>query len=348
MTNKRVKYIDALRGFTMFLVVLGHVLLTSLNIGGYDSVLSGIILTFRMPMFFFISGFIGYKALYRWTTSFYLFSLKKKLRVQIIPAAFFFSLYTICQGVNPIICFSHGFGGYWFTFVLLEMFICYFTLSYIANKLHHHLIMDFGMIVLSLLGVMVLLFLRNESNLWNFLCLENLTKYFQFFTFGILCRKYENQLFKILRNDIFKAIIIMAFIVGLLLYFDIIPNNIYLYKFNHDIIIRYVGLLLVFIFFYQKKGFWEKNKKISSVFLFIGRRTLDIYLIHFFLLPNLKFMTYWISKEGMFVIQLTVSVLVTIIIIALCLLISELIRTSDTLSYYLLGVNKNKQKSESI
>lgn len=56
MIKLRINYIDALRGFTMILVVVGHVIGRSLGLGGYDSVISSIILTFRMPMFFFISG----------------------------------------------------------------------------------------------------------------------------------------------------------------------------------------------------------------------------------------------------------------------------------------------------
>lgn len=52
---------DALRGFSMVLVVMGHVLL-SMNLGGYDTLLSSALLTFRMPLFFFVSGFFAYRS----------------------------------------------------------------------------------------------------------------------------------------------------------------------------------------------------------------------------------------------------------------------------------------------
>ena len=68
MAKVRIHYIDALRGFTMLLVVFAHVL--TFGFGMQKSFLSELFITFRMPMFFFISGFIGYKAIDRWMLGF--------------------------------------------------------------------------------------------------------------------------------------------------------------------------------------------------------------------------------------------------------------------------------------
>ena len=92
--QKRIRYIDALRGFTMFLVVLGHVMITSLNISR-DSIVCTFFLSFRMPIFFFISGYIAYNATNLWTPSFFIQKIKKKAFVQIIPACLIFTLYFI-------------------------------------------------------------------------------------------------------------------------------------------------------------------------------------------------------------------------------------------------------------
>ena len=77
MNNKRIGYIDALRGFTMLLVVFAHVELFCLDIHMEESLIGSIFITFRMPMFFFISGFIAYKAI-NWDVAYYLKMLKKK------------------------------------------------------------------------------------------------------------------------------------------------------------------------------------------------------------------------------------------------------------------------------
>lgn len=344
--SQRIGYIDALRGFTMFLVVFGHVLLGSFDIGGYNSVLSSILLTFRMPMFFFISGYIGYKAIDRWTWGFYKLSMKKKLIVQIIPAAFFFVVYSLCHNTNPLLFYKTGFGGYWFTFVLLEMFIVYFLTSLIACKLKMSWLVDAVLISCSILGILILTYHRNhsqvDSSLWNVFCLENLTKYMQFFTLGVLCRKYNQWFIRIISNDKNKGLVILLFIVTLFLYFSstLQLKSPILFQLNHDILVRYLGVFMVFSFFHSTRTFWDKDNKMARTFLFVGRRTLDIYLIHFFFLPDLRFMHDWISKSDIILIQLIFGICLTICIIAFSLLISRLIRSSNLLAYYILGAKR--------
>lgn len=336
----RIRFIDALRGFTMTIVVFGHVM-SSMGIGGYSSVLSSFFLTFRMPMFFFISGFIAFKPVEKWTSDFYLYSLKKKVKVQIIPALFFFTLFCLCHCKDPFNALSNGWGGYWFTFVLLEMFICYFTLSLIGHILNDKIV-DIGMIIISFLGVAGIMFLRNhlmDTAFWNLLCLENTCKYFQFFTFGLLCRKYLNKFLVLINNDIFRASCILIFVCSFLLFFSarLQAFSSIIFSINHDILVRYSGLVVVFFFFYSKKYYWDSKNKVTTSFLFIGRRTLDIYLLHYFLLPDLSFLKNYIQSDSLMVIQFIASAAITLLIVGICLILSEVIRSSRLLGHYLLG-----------
>ena len=97
LSKQRIKYIDALRGFTMFLVVLQHIESIGFGIHPYESVLGNILVSFRMPMFFFISGYIAYKVSFDWNMDAYCSNLRKKAIVQLIPTVFFFSLFFICS-----------------------------------------------------------------------------------------------------------------------------------------------------------------------------------------------------------------------------------------------------------
>ena len=210
--KQRVKYIDALRGFTMLLVVLQHVLTFSFGIQAYDTALTNIFVSFRMPMFFFISGYIAYKASVIWDKHLYKYNLKKKAIIQLVPTVFFFSLYCFSNYINPLNSFmSTGLGGYWFTFVLFEMFFVFYTISLFSKKYF-----DFMLIFLSFIGIVSLVMLRTDSQLWTMLCLENLCKYFQFFTLGLLCRKYNNHFLTLMKNDLFKTIVLIIFIVSVL------------------------------------------------------------------------------------------------------------------------------------
>lgn len=95
--RERMLWVDSMRGFSMLIVVLGHVLL-SMGLGGYDSVLSSLLLTFRMPLFFFVSGFFSYRAFFWWNKSRLSDILKRKIQAQIISTIAFLSVFQIVIG----------------------------------------------------------------------------------------------------------------------------------------------------------------------------------------------------------------------------------------------------------
>ena len=337
--KERINYLDALRGFTMFLVVFGHVMHFSLDLGGYRSVIGSIFLTFRMPMFFFISGYIAYKSIDFWTLDFFKKRFAKKAQIQIIPAVLFFSLFCYLHGGNPLNVFKHGWQGYWFTFVLFEMFVFYYTLSLIGRNTSDKVV-DVGLFVLSCLGILWLALADRSPQIYQITCMENLTKYFQFFTFGVLSRKYIGSFEKLISNDYFKAIVIVLFLVCIILYFEdsVMPSV--FFSFNHDILVRYLGVLLVFIFFYAKRSYFDQNNRIVSISLFVGRRTLDIYLLHYFFLPDLMCFREWLIPDERMLMQLVAAGFLSCLVISLCLLVSEIIRTSNFLGHYLFGAKR--------
>ena len=344
--QKRIRYIDALRGFTMFLVVLGHVMITSLNISR-DSIVCTFFLSFRMPIFFFISGYIAYNATNLWTPSFFIQKIKKKAFVQIIPACLFFTLYFLSRHRNfGELCqyvINTGFGGYWFTFVLFEMFVIYYISSFIGKYIHNK-ITD---ILLILVCFFLLWFVHSEYNPQiGFLNLDNLFNYLKFFTFGILCKKYHIVFLQLINNDYFRTVVIMSFILSfyLILDKDILNSHFNYYMLLKNYTIRFTGLLTIFIFFHNKKSFFEKEKFFSRLLQYIGKRTLDIYLLHYFFIPYIPVcITSYITQTNMSIIQITLSSILSIIIIFICLLLSEIIRSSNILSHYCFGVDsKNK------
>ena len=80
--TKRIEYIDALRGMTMILVVFSHVEMTTFGITA-PTFINNLFMSFRMPLFFFISGFIGYKASIEWNLRTWWTMSKKKLLIQL-------------------------------------------------------------------------------------------------------------------------------------------------------------------------------------------------------------------------------------------------------------------------
>ena len=178
------------------------------------------------------------------------------------------------------------------------------------------------------------------------LCTENLAKYLQFFTFGILTKKYNKSFLKIISSDYVRAGIIAAFIIFLVISIDKVYtfNNSLLYQLVHDELVRYTGLLTIFVFFYVKKEFFDTSNYITNSLLFIGRRTLDIYLIHFLLIPKMPWLTKYLESSNVILLQFVITAFISLLVIGVCLLISEIIRSSNILAYICFGAKKKENK----
>ena len=348
-TTKRINYIDAMRGFTMTLVVFAHVLSSTFDIR--ETFLSELFITFRMPMFFFISGFIAYKAVELWTGKLYYSMLLKKLKVQIIPATVFYCLYCFYLGHNPIWHFlSNGFLGYWFTFTLLGMFLIYFTASWLAHIAKCNWLQDTILIIASLLGLLIVVYIKKYHPdldiLLKHYCIKYLCVYMQFFTLGVLVRKYFDTVQRWLRGNILITLSLIVFVACLYLTFHpkcvaVVPYVIH--EINLTLLVRYSSLIIVFAFFFKNSSFFDReDNKLVKIMLYIGKRTLDIYLIHFFFIPDLTFLRDFYIKNDIFTIWLFVAIAVTVLVMALTLAVSNIIRLSDFLGHHLLGVKKKK------
>lgn len=342
-TNRsgRLEWVDAMRGFSMLIVVLGHVLI-QMGVGGYSSFLSSVLLTFRMPLFFFVSGFFSYRAITWWNGSRVYDIIKRKFQAQILCTIIFYSVFQYDMGGN--INFSHGFGGYWFTIVLFQMYLIYLSLSLFSRCISKNIVIK-SLILISVIFIGILLVYDRSAHIWEILCWENLTKYTQFFTVGIICSKYRNRFFELIDKNYFRTIMICGWIISMLIWYnsDIKDNWPYFYSIVHDILVRYFALLTVIICFFSKREGLSSETKISRCLKYIGRRTLDIYMIHYFFLPNMTFFEEYLQGGNTLVIQLMISGLMTAIIVALCLLISGILRKSPTLETWLFGVKRRRE-----
>ena len=323
----------------MMLVVFGHVISFGMGLNHYTSILNSFFITFRIPLFFFISGFIGYKAVERWNGGFYWQNLKKKAFVQIVPATLFYIIYCCWFSTDLTALFRKGYELYWFTIVLFEMFLVYYTSSLIAKHTNKYVV-DVLMIVLSVLGVMWVAFVNNTSTFFKVINFVDFAKYLQFFTLGLLCRKYSDTFFKVIDRDLIRVCAIIAFVACFIVCYRetwLKVSSPLIYGFLHDVVIRYSGLLVIFTFFYHKRDFFERDNKLTRTMLFVGRRTLDIYMLHYFFIPNITEIASYLGGDGHMLIMLLVTLLLTLAIVGLCLLFSEIIRTSKTLGHFLLG-----------
>lgn len=343
--KKRMLWIDAMRGFSMLLVVFGHVLIP-MNLSGYNSFLGSVLLTFRLPLFFFVSGFFAYRALNWWTYEKIGDILKRKIQAQIIGTITFLSVFQYYSSNGTVFCnLSHGFSEYWFTIVLLQMFVVYLMVSLTCRiiKVDIRIIL---LIIISIAGIIIIAFNKSETWIWNFLCWENFNKYFQFFALGIVVSRFRTTFFRILTQNWFKTFVIIGWIVCEMLWYNSgfeqkLP---FLYRIVHDIFIRYFALFTILSLFYSIAGKIE-HSKVGKQLQFIGKRTLDIYFIHYFFIPNISFLTNYVDDRTMLVVQILIAGIITALISIMCLLISKIIRLSPFLTQWLFGVKRFPKSS---
>ena len=79
--KERMEWLDAMRGFTMILVVAYHVAQMGFMQPVKQSSSMSFLMLFRMPLFFFVSGFLAYKASLKWDFNTFISLLGKKIQI---------------------------------------------------------------------------------------------------------------------------------------------------------------------------------------------------------------------------------------------------------------------------
>ena len=271
METKRIEYIDAMRGFTMLLVVYAHIQIFSLNIATNVFTFNKILYLFRMPLFFFISGFILYKSTTKWDKITTIKFLKKKFLVQIVPTTFFIFVFAFCFNYNLSNIFvSEMKYGYWFTYTLLEFFIFYVFLQNILCVFKLKKYENYFLIITALF----LFIIRSDKFITIFnhdiaqvIGIKHWV-YFLYFITGCLIKKYFESFQKLIDSKYFIPFIQILFLMS-----SIYFVNYQGYEKILKIIIAFSGIIIVFSFFRKYESNFTHNTWIGRIFQYIGRRT---------------------------------------------------------------------------
>lgn len=345
-TTQRIEYIDAMRGFTMILVVLHHV---SLMAFGRNSVTDEWLVEFRMPLFFFVSGFVLYKSARQWNMKEYFTFLRRKLDVQILSPIIFFCIYVYIYNRGLLgSLIDPNKSGYWFTFMLFAYYVMYIAIQMLLDKLLQNEAKKDGLLILTGCSVFIgayglqYLYLEKDMVIMGFIGGAHY-KYFLFFIGGVLVRKYFCSFEKVLDSSYF-----LPFCISLYFLLNIfsVPINIGggFYRIFFILSTAITGIVVVFSFFRRYQGQFSKDKLLGKTLQKIGRRTLDIYLLHYFFIPyQLSDVFPLYLKYNLPVVELACSLVVTSLVIACCLLISATLRISPELASFLFGAKKDKR-----
>ena len=350
----RLGWLDALRGFTMLLVVTNHVALKSFGMQIRWSAALQFFLLFRMPLFFFISGFLAYKASRVWNAHTLGELTLKKLRVQIIPTAVFFLLFLAMIPTTPFIdslneaLASSMKAGYWFTLVLLYMLLTFYVFSYIEQKLSIiHFPLSIFLFIVSLCLFETCYLPRQFS--WamghkgppnafmNYSSLVEMIRYFPFFLYGTLVHRYWDRAQRLMDSRwCFPVVVVLALVTTL----EVIKWHYLRLEWASlpHTLAMFLLLTIVFMFFRHYSDFFSDKTALGRGLQFIGRRTLDIYLLHYFFLPKLPMVgEFFRTARPNFILDTTAALAVALIVVAFCVVTSQFLRVSPFLKKYLFG-----------
>lgn len=348
--RQRMEWLDAMRGFTMLLVVAYHVAQFGFVESEKLSPSLSLQVLFRMPLFFFVSGFLAYKSTWHWTPQSFATLTWQKLKVQVLPALVFLCVFLVLRGKLP---FAEGFmkcmhsptkGGYWFTWVLLQMFLIYYLTAAFSQpfgkKIEHGAV---TLLWVASVFASLSLFLPQTFGKWyktDFMMYSSMCqtfKFMHFFLMGNLVHRFWPQVQRIFRSPwFFPLLAILAFVCSA----DYLKWHTFRQEWANlpHLLAMYAFLFVVVMFFYHHQAHFTRQTRLGRGLQYIGTRTLDIYLLHFIFLPRWPEVGQWFdAHQPNFVLDAAATTMVALLVIAFCLVTSHALRVSPLLKKYLFG-----------
>ena len=332
MAKQRIEYIDAMRGFTMILVVYSHI--CSLCLGDMWMGWNDVFFLFRLPCFFFISGWLFENTDRQWNSVSIKAIVHHKFMVQIVPTFIFLLLLA-----PPPVFFSRlgaTKGGYWFTFALFEFFL----LTIFSEKFLKKWGGVFALFISAGAFCYDIYYNRYFKN-WGLLTdilgfLSFMTwRYFLFFYVGTWVKRHFDVFVHWTSKLWVVVVTIIVFsVIAILPHSDNAMSEYLIFAVG-----GILGLTIVFNFFRSFSSFFTKDRWLGRSLQYIGTRTLDIYLLHYFFLP--RFLMSYANQLHAFdshVIELVIILFISLLVLAVTLLASYVIRLNHFLGHYLFGV----------
>lgn len=335
MAKQRIAYIDAMRGFTMVLVIFAHVCHFCLGDSrlGYNAVF----ILFRLPCFFMLSGWLFEPiALNPFKTV-----ARHKAMVQLLPTFIFLLI------LAPPPEFFHQLGalkgGYWFTFVLFEYFMLYMLIERTGRIWSP--ILAFSITFVSFLYARYYDSIRSSAEGYQLVIIDVLGflsvtcwRLFIFFYLGAWMRRYFDAFIRWTNKPVIILLVTAAFF---LIASTSHKDNLWFEMFRYYVG-GITGMWMVFTLFRLSASLLQKLH-IEKPMQYVGMRTLDIYLLHYFFLPRFL-MEYspQLQAYGSRLIEFVIIMAISLIILLLCLICSYIIRLSPFLAKYLFGVKTSQ------
>lgn len=224
---------------------------------------------------------------------------------------------------------------YYFVISLWLMIIKNLIIIYHSKKLYYAYLQYYGLPNMSLLGVIqycVVYIIVPKNIIWYRIINE---------TKDILFRcdkRYCNTVYCIWAYTRLANIVIPIFLLQAVcnLIYGISLDGIFFYL--NMLGFEVFAFLAFFILIYKNRDFFSSENIIARSITFIGRKTLEIYLLHyFFICQDLTPLGRFFIEHPSPLLELLCSGIITLVIVSICLFLGELIRKSSLCSKWLIN-----------
>ena len=312
MEKKRNLTFDYVRGLAMLSIIIGHLYFYS---GRYvGSFVFQICDTIQIPVFMYVSGLLAHVSVDK-------YGFRKLISSRIVRLLFpFFSFYVIwglCDSSNWLGFWEAEFKkGYWFMLVLFELMVTLSLVRQLSLRLKIKSILVNGFIF----GLVTLyLFILPKGNQFNqLLCINLYWHYYPFFMMGY----YSYRLDKFLVMKYAPA------------YFILYVLSFYFYQNGMRAMSPVCNVSSLF---FIMTVFSSNFKPLKNVFGMVGVNSLQVYMVHFFLLFSLVKVLPVIENRWL---EFPYFVAVASALIAVTIGISKLLMKSDWLAMFLFGIRR--------
>lgn len=285
-----------LKGVAIFLVVMGHVI--TMCVREVDrTALFKFLEQIHMPLFFFISGWFTFKQADAGVVRPALGQRALRLLLPMAAVSSLWVFYFPHSGLESPIQSTFGAlwadmwkNGYWFTLVLFEIILIYVTLTPLLSRCRG--VAASCAVAVAAWAVLVALHIYIlPATVAGYLSLELTATFFPIFMFGVLARRYREGFMAAVHNSWWQTAAMAAF--GVCLYMCCWPWEFGLEGLSLMALkaVLHIALALIAMAVFEawaNRAFADDARPaartIASVWEYLGRQSLGIYLLHYFFL----------------------------------------------------------------
>lgn len=311
--KQRLEYIDALRGLAILLVVFMHVPQYGFgqSIGGYYMEMA---ILLAVPLFFFISGlFVPLEI----TPPISIKKIGKRLHSILLPTFLIGGFYVLLNHIPVLDMLQDKFkAGYWFTITLFEFFLIVDMIRLMACKKQKL----FKVLLIGACFVCYGLSMPTVQRMYGDMVIAHILgvaqwKYFVFFVLGMFVKHNSENIY----SDKGGVAIVIAFLIvyAANAIGDFQLNGL---LYNINLLLKEISIvLLAYYVFYTYRSKLSSQTRVGRWLSKVGTYTLEIYLMHYFVLPrNLNLLVDYSDLERnsliafLFLLVVTLGVVVVI------------------------------------